>query len=150
MCHLHGRGDAVDDDNLVAPVELVRLPGREAERHEGRRRRLALPARPGGRVPAERVMAAVMAEPARSDRPSDRWRARPSPSKIRISVSRSRLARAAFAASSPSSSSRQGPIFGWGWEPRSQANSVSSGRMTLRTVRRDTRSSRTIALIDFP
>jgi hypothetical protein len=34
---LHGRGDAVDQDDLVAPVELVGLARIEAQRHERRR-----------------------------------------------------------------------------------------------------------------
>ena len=64
MGHLHGRGHPVDDDDLVAPVELVGLARREAERHERRRHSLALPALPGGRVAAHRVVAAVVAESA--------------------------------------------------------------------------------------
>ncbi|EAQ02113.1 hypothetical protein OB2597_20851 [Pseudooceanicola batsensis HTCC2597] len=43
----------------------------------------------------------------------------------------------------------QGSIFGNGLMARSLVNSVAPNRITLRTVRRDTRSSRQICLTDF-
>ena len=46
MGDLHRHRDAVDQHDLVAPVELVRLARREAQRNESRRRRRALPAPP--------------------------------------------------------------------------------------------------------
>lgn len=35
MRDLDGRGDAIDQDNLVAPVELVGFPKVKAQRHIG-------------------------------------------------------------------------------------------------------------------
>jgi Transposase DDE domain group 1 len=63
MRALHNRRHALEHDDLVAPVELVGLAGREAQRHEGRRRR-ALLAPPSGRVTPHRVVAAGIAETA--------------------------------------------------------------------------------------
>ena len=65
MRHLHRRGHAVDDHDLMAPVELARLARREAERNVGRGRRLARPPLPGRRVSAHRVVAALVAQPAK-------------------------------------------------------------------------------------
>jgi hypothetical protein len=51
--HLGDGRHAVDDHDLVAPVELIGLARREAQRHERHRRRCALPAPPPGRVAAQ-------------------------------------------------------------------------------------------------
>jgi hypothetical protein len=67
-----------------------------------------------------------------------------------IRVSRSRLGLASFDARAASSCSRQAPRRGIGCCSRSYWNSVASDRITLRTVLRETRNSRQIALIDFP
>lgn len=60
---LHHGGDAVDQHHLVAPVELVRLARREAQRQIGRRRRRRPITAPGRRVTAHRVVTATIAEP---------------------------------------------------------------------------------------
>ena len=62
--HLHRHGDPRDQHHLMAPVELVGLARREAQRHEGRRRRGRTLPSPGRRVPAHRVIAPRIAEPA--------------------------------------------------------------------------------------
>ena len=62
--HLHRHRDPGDQHHLVAPVELVGLARREAQRHERRRRRRGPLALPAGRIPPHRVVAAVVAEPA--------------------------------------------------------------------------------------
>jgi hypothetical protein len=64
MRHLHRDGHPVDQHDLVAPVELVRLARREAQRHERCRRRRGLPAPPLSRVAPHRVVAPFIAEPA--------------------------------------------------------------------------------------
>ena len=61
--HLRDGRDAVDQHHLVAPVELVALARREAQRHEGRRRRRVLPPRPVHREAPNRVVAARVAQP---------------------------------------------------------------------------------------
>jgi len=62
MSHLHGDRHAVDQHDLVAPVELVCLARLEAQRHEGGCRRLARSTLPAGCVPTDRIVAAVVAE----------------------------------------------------------------------------------------
>jgi len=47
--------NAMEHHDLVAPVELVRLAGRKAQRHEGRSRRRVLPPPPPRRIPPHRV-----------------------------------------------------------------------------------------------
>ena len=68
--HLHRHRDAGDQHHLVAPVELVGLARREAQRHEGRRRRrgsLALPRRPHTAAPRRsRPRSRARAAPRRS------------------------------------------------------------------------------------
>ena len=59
---LHRRGHPVDQDDLVAPVELVGFAGLETQRDICRRRRLALRPRPDGRIPAHGVIATVVAK----------------------------------------------------------------------------------------
>jgi hypothetical protein len=62
--HLHRHGRAVEHDDLVAPIKLVRFARREAQRHIGFRRRCsALPA-PGPGVAPNRVVAPLIAKPA--------------------------------------------------------------------------------------
>src|SRR5690348_15955337 len=65
-------------------------------------------------------------------------------------VRRSRALFASLVASIRSRSARQGPSFGSGWTSREYSKQVAPERSTLRTVLRDTFSSRTISLIDFP
>ena len=59
--HLHGDRRAVEQDVLVAPVELVGFARREAQRHISRRRPLALPQGPRLRVTPNIVVAALIA-----------------------------------------------------------------------------------------
>ena len=54
--------DAVDQHDLVAPVELVGLARIEAQRHEGRRRSRAALAPPGRGVAPDGVIATFIAE----------------------------------------------------------------------------------------
>ena len=138
MRDLHGHRRAVDQHDLVAPVELVGLARRKAQRHIGfRRRRPALDAPLLGVAP-DRVVAALVAEPAQLLEDPDQ---------------RQPLARRLPPRSSNSSRSRspcQAPSFGRGCTARSYSNDVAPDRRTFRTVFRDTFSSRTISLIDLP
>jgi len=77
MRHLHRRGHAVDHHDLVAPVELVRLPGCKGQRYERRGRSLAFPALPGGRIPSNGIVAAVVAQPAQLFEDADQRQALP-------------------------------------------------------------------------
>ena len=62
MRHLHlGRG-AIDDDDLVAPVELVGLAGREAQRHIGVGCDGGLLAAPASRIATNGIVSALVAE----------------------------------------------------------------------------------------
>jgi hypothetical protein len=61
---LDRHGDAVDQYDLVAPVELVGFAGIEAQRHKGRRRSRASLAPPGCSVATNGVIAALVAETA--------------------------------------------------------------------------------------
>ena len=60
--HLHRRRHTVHDDDLVAPVELVGLPRRKRQRHIGFRRRARVLLAPPPRIPANSVVAALVAE----------------------------------------------------------------------------------------
>src|SRR5690606_15388141 len=60
--HLHGRRHAVDQDDLVAPVELVGLARRVVERHIGFRRHGSPVLRPALGVASYRIVAAVVTE----------------------------------------------------------------------------------------
>ena len=131
MRDLHRHRHAVDQHDLVAPVELVGLARREAQRHEGRRRCRAARAVPARGVAPHRVVAALDSRAPRSS------------SKTRISVSRSRAGFAWLATQQPSSSAFHGPSFGSGCTSRSYSNAVAPERSTLRTVFRETCSSRT-------
>ena len=104
--HLDGDRRAVDQHDLVAPVELVGLARREAQRHIGFRRRRAALGAPLPGVAPDRVVAALVAEPAQLLENPDQ---------------RQPLARGlpSFASSSASSCSRHGSIRGSGWRPRS-------------------------------
>ena len=62
MRDLHHRRHALEHDDLVAPVERVGLAGREAQWHEGRRRR-ALLAPPSGCVAPHCIVATGVADP---------------------------------------------------------------------------------------
>lgn len=62
--HLDRRRDAVDDCNLVAPVELVRFTGGEAERHIGVRGSCPHRLGPARGIPADGIISTVIAAPA--------------------------------------------------------------------------------------
>ena len=106
MRDLQGGRHAVDQRDLVGPVELVGLARRKAQRDIGVSRRACALLPPGDRIPPDRRVAASVAKSAGS-------------SKIRISVRRSRGARPSFLSSRASSCSRHGPIRGNGCCERS-------------------------------
>ena len=64
MRHLDGDGRAVDQHDLVRPIELVRLAGRKAQRYIGFRYRGAALGTPLPGVSANRVVAALITEGA--------------------------------------------------------------------------------------
>jgi hypothetical protein len=71
--HLDRDGRAADQHNLVAPVELVGLARREAQRHIGPRRRRDLVAPPRPSISPHRVVAALVTRPAqRLEHPDQR------------------------------------------------------------------------------
>ena len=61
---LHRRRHAVHDDDLVAPVELVRFARRERQRNVGVRRRTRVLLAPVRRIAANRVVASIVTEAA--------------------------------------------------------------------------------------
>jgi hypothetical protein len=63
MGDLHRRGHPIDQNDLVAPVELVGFARIEAQRHEGRGRRRTLRLRPRRRVASHGVISALVSEP---------------------------------------------------------------------------------------
>src|SRR5260370_27797786 len=64
MRHLHGDRRAVDQHDLVAPVELISLARREAQGHKGFRRHRAALGAPSLCIAPDRIIAALVAEPA--------------------------------------------------------------------------------------
>ena len=73
MRHLHRHRRAVDQHDLVAPVELVHLPRRNAQRHKSGRRCRRSFALPGGRVSPNRVVSAgVSKRPKLLEHPDQR------------------------------------------------------------------------------
>ena len=134
---LHRRRHAVDDDDLVAPVELVGFARRERQRHVGFRRRARVPLSPAPRIAANRVVAALVAE---------------SPQLLVNADQRQPLARRRFRVR------RQQPIKLV--RPRSELRPRLDlafirkrrlpDRKIRRTVLRDRCSVRAISLIDFP
>ncbi len=62
MRHLDGRRHAVDQNDLMAPVELVSLTWRVVERHIGFRRHGSAVLRPGLRISPDRVITAIVTE----------------------------------------------------------------------------------------
>src|SRR5512144_97630 len=62
---LHRRGHPVDQNDLVAPVELIGLAGRETERDVSLGGRRASLLCPGLRVAPDRVVAALITKPAK-------------------------------------------------------------------------------------
>ncbi len=62
VCDLHRHGRAVQHHDLVAPVELIRLARRKAQRHIGLRQRRAALLAPGLGITADRVVTAVIAQ----------------------------------------------------------------------------------------
>jgi len=61
VCDLGHRRHPVNDDAFVAPVELIGLARRKAERHIGFRLTCGVPALPGPTISANRVIAALVA-----------------------------------------------------------------------------------------
>ena len=72
MRDLHRRRHAVDQHDLVAPVELVGLTGREAQRHIGLARLARVRLRPTPGIASNRVVATVIPERARLENPDQR------------------------------------------------------------------------------
>ena len=73
MRHLHRHRRAVDQHDLVAPVELIGLAGRKAERNERANRRRRPIALPDPRIASHRIVAAFVAETAqRLEHPDQR------------------------------------------------------------------------------
>ena len=66
MGDLHGHRHAVQQDDLVAPVELVGFTRRKAQRHVGRGRRCAALLAPPSGVATHGIVAAVIALPVKS------------------------------------------------------------------------------------
>ena len=64
MGYLHGDRHAVQQDDLVAPVELIGFPGRKTQRHIGRRCRLPAIFGPFAGIAAHRIVAALVATTA--------------------------------------------------------------------------------------
>src|SRR5205085_10660212 len=64
MRDLHGHRRAVDQHDLMRPVELVGLARRKTQRYIGFRRRRAALDTPPLRVTSNRVVAALIAQPA--------------------------------------------------------------------------------------
>ncbi len=71
MRHLDGDRHAVHQYDLVAPVELVGLTRRKAQRHIGLRRRARVRSKPHPRVVANGVIAALVTEPSQLPRIPD-------------------------------------------------------------------------------
>jgi hypothetical protein len=65
MGHLHGYRHAVDQDDLVAPVELVGLARREEQRHIGIGHCRSLRLCPTPRIAPDRVVTALVAQAAK-------------------------------------------------------------------------------------
>jgi len=64
MGDLDRRGDAVKQDDLVRPIELVGFAGRKSQRHEGGGGHGGMGAPPGLGVAPHRVVAALVAKPS--------------------------------------------------------------------------------------
>src|SRR5437667_10344503 len=64
MRHLYRYRRAVDQHDLVAPVELIRLAWRKAQRNKGIHRRCRAVTLPAPRIAPYRVVTARVAEPA--------------------------------------------------------------------------------------
>jgi hypothetical protein len=62
--YFDGHGRAIDQHDLVAPVELVRFSRREAQRHVGLRCRRTVRGAPLPGIAPNRVVAALVTEPA--------------------------------------------------------------------------------------
>ena len=62
MGHLNGDRHAIDQHDLVAPIELVRLARLESQRHEGCRGCLALTPTPFSGIAPDGIVAPVVAE----------------------------------------------------------------------------------------
>jgi hypothetical protein len=61
---LHDHRHPVQEDDLVAPIELVGFPGSKAQRDIGRSRCLPMLLGPSPGVAAQRIVATVIAAPA--------------------------------------------------------------------------------------
>src|SRR5579864_3051848 len=64
MGHLDGDRHAAQQDDLVAPVELIGFPGRKTQRHIGRRCRLPAIFGPSAGIAAHSIVAALVATTA--------------------------------------------------------------------------------------
>jgi hypothetical protein len=64
VSHLHGHRHSAQQDDLVAPVELIGLPRRKAQRHIGCRRPMSALLGPAPDVAAHRIVATLIAAPA--------------------------------------------------------------------------------------
>lgn len=61
MRDLDGRGDAIDQNNFMAPVKLIGFTGIKTQWHIGSGGRFSCRLRPTGFIPAHRIIAAVLA-----------------------------------------------------------------------------------------
>ena len=129
---------AVNQHDLVRPVELVGLAGRKAQWHISFGNRRAARGQPLPRVPPNRVIATGVSEPAQFLEDPGLASAARAPALPRYLTAAGQDRRAttpASAAAAPSACT--------------QRRLLPNAR-TLRTVFRDTLSSRTISLIDLP
>lgn len=88
MGHLDRGGRPIDQDNVVAPVELIGFAGGKTQRHEGRRGTGALSARPDRGVAADRIIPAFIAKVAQFLVDLDQCQAFPAPTAALIANSR--------------------------------------------------------------
>src|SRR6185437_12329792 len=112
MGDLHRRRHAVDDDDLVAPVELVGFPRRKRQGNERFRRRARVPLAPAPRIAANRSVTAGIAQ--RHEilvNPNDGQSLSRRPALVLVQKRVKTL--------------RHGPIRGRGWRERSYRNSVA-------------------------
>jgi hypothetical protein len=128
---------SIQEDDLVAPIELVGLPGSEARRDIGRSRCLAMLLGPSPGPAAQRIVATIIAAPAELLE---------DPDQRQLLASRF----GCVTLQQFVEFSRRLPNFGRGWIVHSCANDVSPARSTRRTVFRDTSRSRVISLIVLP
>ena len=137
MGDLHDHRHAVEQDDLVAPVELVGFSGRKAQRDIGRSGRLPALLAPSPGVTPHGIVTAVIAAPAQLfEDPDQRQLFASGFGRVRRQQS--------VELRCPSSQLR--PRL----DDRSYSNEVSPDLSTFRTVFRDTFRSRAISLIVLP